>query len=68
MNGTELSRRIREMRPQLPIVLVTGYRDDTTRDKSIAGGLSTVLMKPYVGADLVRAVRNALHRARRSTP
>jgi len=68
MNGTELSRRAREVRADLPIVLVTGYRDDTTRDKAVAGGLSMVLMKPYVGAELVRAVRKALHRARRNTP
>ena len=65
LNGTELSRRARELRADLPVVLVTGYRDDTTRDKAVAGGLSTVLMKPYVGADLVRAVRRALHRQRR---
>jgi FixJ family two-component response regulator len=27
MNGTELARRIRITRPELPVILVTGYAD-----------------------------------------
>jgi PAS domain S-box-containing protein len=63
LDGTDLSRRAREARSDLPIVLVTGYRDHTTQDAMATRGLGTVLMKPYVGADLVRAVGRALGRA-----
>ena len=43
MNGIELARTIRAAKPNLPIVLVTGYAGST----SGAGPEFTVLRKPY---------------------
>ncbi|HEX8532676.1 MAG TPA: ATP-binding protein [Allosphingosinicella sp.] len=47
MDGGELSRRVRELRPELPIVLVTGYTDLTDAAPELPR-----LAKPFRQSDL----------------
>jgi DNA-binding NtrC family response regulator len=61
MNGVELFRRIREMRPDLPVVLMTGFALEELVDSALREGAFTVLPKPcpveHVLAVLARAAR-----------
>jgi len=60
LSGTELIRRVREVRPNLPAIIVTGYADGaliTNRPDNVA-----VLVKPYTPQQLDRIIRSALER------
>ncbi|MBW4330820.1 PAS domain-containing protein [Stakelama sp. CBK3Z-3] len=50
MNGVELAREVRRMRPALPILLTTGYSDRALDEESRAFDL---VRKPYRRADLL---------------
>ena len=58
MNGIDLAREVRRRRPELPILLTSGYVEAAVRDAEVEGiGL---LRKPYDLQGLNQAVRRAL--------
>jgi signal transduction histidine kinase/ActR/RegA family two-component response regulator len=57
MNGAELARRVRAMRPALPILFVTGYADRTALPDVKE---AEVIRKPFVDSELVDKVRAIL--------
>ena len=56
MTGAQLATRVRELHPDLPIVLATGYAELPSGDDP---GLPR-LSKPFSEAELARAVENAM--------
>jgi signal transduction histidine kinase/ActR/RegA family two-component response regulator len=60
MTGTELAGAIHEVRPDLPIVLLTGYDGSLQADQLQAAGIREVLKKPL----LSRALADCLARQR----
>ena len=60
MNGVELARRIRARRPDIPIILCTGFGGavDVTAAKSV--GIARVIHKPFQRRELSEAVEGAL--------
>jgi CheY-like chemotaxis protein len=46
MTGLEMLPKIREMRPEVPIIMITAYGDSETRRKAKEGGASGLLTKP----------------------
>lgn len=60
MKGTELSHRIHEVRPDLPIILCSGFCEDLRDARSKEKNISSHVMKPIIGADLAKAVRGVL--------
>ena len=56
----DLVRRIRAVKPRIPVVLSTGFVDDDVRDRLETAGVSAFLEKPWTRDDLLRAVRGAL--------
>jgi CheY-like chemotaxis protein/GAF domain-containing protein len=61
-DGYEIYRRLREIRPQVPIILMTGFGYDPTHSivKARQEGLQTVLYKPFRSERLMDAVEQAL--------
>ena len=59
MDGVEFSTHARELRPGMPIVLVTGH--DTAIDRVIASG-SVALLKPFSPVTLKRVLDEHLGR------
>lgn len=55
MNGVALARHLREQRPDLPVVLISGYSNT-----AIAEGEFVQLRKPCAPADLVAALHAAM--------
>jgi CheY-like chemotaxis protein len=54
MNGVEVARQARTRRPDLPVLFVTGYADQT----ALAGVADErVVQKPFRGDELERKVR-----------
>lgn len=57
MSGLELTRRMKQRRPGLPVLLVTGYADGDAVD---AVGAERIVLKPFRNEDLARKIRTAL--------
>ncbi len=57
MNGLELSSRLREISPELPVILVTGYGKDIEATPLLSSsGIRTILKKPVSMITLVSAI------------
>lgn len=60
MGGPELARRLRALRPDLPIVYVSGYLGEFEGSKALLLERSTFVPKPYTAEALLRTVRGLL--------
>jgi CheY-like chemotaxis protein len=60
MTGEQLVKQILEIRPEIPIILCTGYNEDLSEEKALGMGLKAVLNKPVNLRELVTGVRAAL--------
>jgi signal transduction histidine kinase/CheY-like chemotaxis protein len=58
MNGLDLARELRDRRPNLPLVLTSGYADAARREAAAAG--IALLPKPYTLRDLAAALDDAI--------
>jgi CheY-like chemotaxis protein len=58
--GLSLTERIREVRNDLPVVLMTGYSDMITPEKIEQLNIRGLVMKPLAGRKLGAAIREAL--------
>jgi len=59
MVGTDLAAELLALRPDLPIILVTGYAAKLTTDQVNAIGIRELLLKPFK----LQSLGDALHRA-----
>ena len=59
MDGLEATRAILK-NSQIPVLILTGYRDEKTHAKALAAGATNVLSKPVGNLQLAQAVRSAL--------
>ena len=46
MSGLEMLPKIREIRPDVPVIMITAYGDPDTRRKAIENGATGLLTKP----------------------
>jgi CheY-like chemotaxis protein len=46
ITGLEMLPKVREMRPDVPVIMITAYGDPDTRRKAIESGASGLLTKP----------------------
>ncbi len=60
MNGAELIQRVRVIRPNMPIILCTGFSELIDKEKASSLGIQKYLMKPVVKKELAVAVREVL--------
>jgi len=58
MNGLELAESVHRLRPELPILLLTGYLQEFAPAELTAAGVQRVLHKPVRGADLLEAIQS----------
>jgi PAS domain S-box-containing protein len=62
LTGTELAKRLRRHRPDLPIVLVSGYSAPHLTRQSLAAGVSELLAKPLQSRQIAATLARVLHR------
>lgn len=60
MTGIDLSREIRHLRPDIPIIVCSGFSDVITKQKAENLGISAFIMKPILKTDLSKAIRKCL--------
>jgi CheY-like chemotaxis protein len=46
MTGLEMLPKVREIRPEVPVIMITAYGDADTRRKALEGGAKGLLTKP----------------------
>jgi PAS domain S-box-containing protein len=60
LSGSELAKAIRELRPELPVLLMSGYVSPLFAARAKNIGVVEVLSKPLVARDIARSLANAL--------
>jgi PAS domain S-box-containing protein len=60
MTGEQLAAEIKKIRPNIPIILCTGFSNRITSEGAIEKGISSILMKPLTIRDLANSVRKIM--------
>ncbi len=60
MTGLELAAIMLEIRPDIPIILSTGFSESITEEKVKSSGIRRLIMKPFSKKSLATAVREVL--------
>jgi FixJ family two-component response regulator len=63
MSGIDLANSLRNRHVDAPIILITGYPDETIQEKAAAAGIHHVLLKPHLEESLVNRIRGAIQEA-----
>jgi CheY-like chemotaxis protein len=60
MSGLDLAKEVIRIRPDMPILLCTGFSERISASRSESLGIRKTIMKPMVARDIALAVREAL--------
>ncbi len=60
IDGAELFRQIRITKPELPVIIITGYQDSDLMIRALDHGPLGVMSKPFRSSDIITAVNNYL--------
>jgi CheY-like chemotaxis protein len=67
LSGDELARALRKIRPDLPLIICTGFSPRMTEEQAIRQGIQGYIMKPFRMEQIARLVRRVLD-ANRQAP
>ena len=68
MTGDRLSREMMRIRPDIPIILCTGFSEYITEEKVKEMGIRELAMKPLDASDLAKTIRRALDQQKKKWP
>ena len=60
MTGDKLAQKLMAIRPDIPVILCTGFSEKMSKEKAEALGIKGFLMKPIVMNELSNAIRKVL--------
>lgn len=60
MTGDQIAREVKTIRPEVPVLIVTGFTDKIRQDEKESAGIDDVLHKPIIKAELAITVRRLL--------
>ncbi len=60
LTGLQLAREMRAMRPEMPIILCTGYSEQISESRTLEEEVSCFLLKPLSSSGLAQTVREVL--------
>lgn len=63
MDGVELQRRIKLVRPTLPVILLSAHHNADIRRQAIDEGATAFLYKPFDATDLLKTIQSAVNTA-----
>ncbi len=66
MTGLDLSRRMLQIRPDLPIILCTGYSSQVSEEKARSAGIRGFALKPLAKTDIAALIRKVLDEGKSS--
>ena len=62
MTGVMLAKRAKAIRPDIPVLLCTGYSQTVSAEEAEDLGIERYIMKPFLKKDLAAAIREALRK------
>ncbi|MEE8478601.1 MAG: response regulator [Candidatus Neomarinimicrobiota bacterium] len=60
MTGDKLAQKLMEIRPDIPIIISTGFSEKMDKEKAKEMGIKAVAMKPLVMRTLAATIRKVL--------
>ncbi len=60
LSGQDLLERVRRVRPEMPVIMITGYKTEESVVNAFRKGVVSYITKPFRPDDIERAVRAAL--------
>ena len=60
MTGDQLAKRLLDIKPDIPVILCTGFNEDISEEKALALGIQKFVMKPVIKNDLATTIRTVL--------
>lgn len=60
LTGRELARELQIIRPDIPIIMCSGYSEFVNSGEAREAGISEFMMKPYVASRMAQVIRKAL--------
>lgn len=60
LSGEDLAGRMLAMRPDLPIIICTGYSEEMSAERARKMGVKGFLLKPVLKKDLAQSIRDAV--------
>ncbi len=60
MTGLDLARELKDIKPDIPVIITTGYSEEITDENLKKNGIDGYVMKPYLGHNLGNAIRNVV--------
>jgi len=67
MTGDKLALELLKIRPDLPVILCTGFSQNITKEKAKTMGIKAFLMKPLLIKEMAHTIRKVLDKAKEST-
>lgn len=67
LTGAQLAKALLSIRPDIPIIICTGFSEKIDEEKALSIGVKGFLMKPIVRNQLAQMVRNVLDKAKGNT-
>lgn len=58
MTGRNLAKELMSLRPNIPIILCTGFSDQIDENMAKEMGINAFVMKPIVMSDIAKTIRN----------
>jgi CheY-like chemotaxis protein len=68
MTGDRLAQELMRIRPELPVIVCTGYNELIDPQRARELGIGALVMKPFLRDDLAELIRSLLDRNRPSSP
>ena len=60
MTGDELAGELMRIRPEIPIIICTGFSEKLTEEKAGEIGIRAFVMKPLLKAEIAKTIRQVL--------
>jgi DNA-binding response OmpR family regulator/anti-sigma regulatory factor (Ser/Thr protein kinase) len=60
LTGIQLAQKMRKIRPDIPIIICSGYSEQISIEKSKKYGIQAFIMKPVIMNDMAKTIRDVL--------
>ena len=60
IDGVEIFRRVKKVKPKLPVIIITGYPDSDLMQQALTQGPFGVMSKPFGEGEILTAIETFL--------
>jgi CheY-like chemotaxis protein len=61
MNGADVLVELKTANPDIPVILISGYAEETVMERFVDKGLAGFIQKPYTVESLLQHIQQQLH-------